>query len=46
MLGSALGLRIVLGCKVDKIFLWAALVPMEGRALWRPWTTEGGTFGN
>ena len=32
MLGSGLGLRIVLGCKVDKIFLWAALVPMERRA--------------
>ena len=32
MLGSGLGLRIVLGCKVDKIFLWAALVPVERRA--------------
>ena len=29
MLGSGLGLRIVLGCKVDKIFLRAPLVPME-----------------
>ena len=32
VLGSGLGFRIVLGCKVDKNFLWAALVPMERRA--------------
>ena len=32
MLGSGLGLTIVSGCKVDKIFRWAALVPMERRA--------------
>ena len=31
MLGSGLGLWIVLGCKVDKIFLQVALVPMESR---------------
>ena len=29
VLGSPLGLRIVLGCKVDKISLQAPLVPME-----------------
>ena len=40
MLGSRLGFRIVLGCKVDKTFLWAALVPKERRA------PKGGTFGN
>ena len=27
--GSRLGLWIVLGCKGDKIFLWAPLVPMD-----------------
>ena len=32
MLGAGLGLRIVLWCKADKSFLWAALVPMEHRA--------------
>ena len=31
MLGSGLGLRIVLGCKLDKIFLKAPLVLMERR---------------
>ena len=29
MLGLGLRLRIVLGCKVGKFFLWAALVPIE-----------------
>ena len=46
VLGWGLGLRIVLGCKVDKTFLRATLVPMErcvpsapmdaqGRHLWQ-----------
>ena len=32
MLGLGLGLRVVLGCKVDNSFLRVALVPMEHRA--------------
>ena len=28
-LGSGLVLRIVLGCRVDKSFLWAHLVPVQ-----------------
>ena len=31
VIGSGLGFRIVLGCKMDKIFLRAPLVPMERR---------------
>ena len=31
------GLRIVLGCKVDKIFLWAPWVLMERQVPSDPW---------
>ena len=41
-----LGLRIVLGCKLDKIFLWAPLMFMEHRAPLAPMDAEGDTFGN
>ena len=40
MLGSALGSRIVLGCKVEKNIRRVALVLTERR------TPEGGNYGN
>ena len=41
MLGSGLGLRIVLGCKVGKNFLCVPLVPMERRAHLAPMDSRG-----
>ena len=41
VLGSRLDLGIGLGCKVDKIFLRAPLVPMERRAPLAPMDSEG-----